>query len=84
MTEDFTIKDGVLYKYLGKASDVTIPNGIKAIEDRAFLLHMGLKSVKIPNGVKRIGQDAFNSCHNLEYIELPQTLTNIGQGAFSY
>lgn len=84
MWEDFTVKDGMIYKYLGNGGDVVLPEGITGIKEAAFSHKNSLKSIKIPNGVKRIGKSAFSSCKNLECIELPRTLTNIGEGAFSY
>lgn len=56
--EDFEIKDGVLVRYNGNDSDVTIPEGVTEIGNLAFCM-TGVENVIIPDGVKRIGGGAF-------------------------
>jgi hypothetical protein len=43
---------------------VTIPNGVTAIGDGAFLFCTSLKSMTIPASVKKISDDAFMGCDN--------------------
>jgi len=79
---DFEIKNGVLVKYKGNSSDITIPDGVKKIGDEAFYECSGLKSVVIPNSVSSIGDYAFNYCDELTSVIIPNSVTSIGKFAF--
>ena len=84
--DDFSVSDGVLGKYSGSSSSVTVPssvNGSKvtAIGARAFE-GSSVTSVTIPDGVAKIGQMAFSDCALLTSVTLPSTLTSIGDCAF--
>ena len=57
--EDFVTQNGVLLKYIGTDSDVTIPNGIKYIGFGAFANCKSLTSISIPESVTMIGFYAF-------------------------
>lgn len=52
--------------------DLTIPDGVTQIEERAFYRCGGLTSVTIPNSVMRIGNDAFYGCANFTSATIPQ------------
>lgn len=69
--EDFTIGDGVLTGYTGKASKVEIPEGVTAIGERAFEGNRRIKSVTIPDSCLRVGYEAFYDCQNLTELVLP-------------
>ncbi len=84
--DDFSVSDGVLGKYSGSSSSVTVPssvNGSKvtSIGARAFE-GSSVTSVTIPDGVAKIGQMAFSDCALLTSVTLPSTLTSIGDCAF--
>lgn len=79
--EDFEITDGVLEKYNGRDTEVTIPAGVTAIGDRAFF-NSRVQSVTVPAGVVSIGESAFESCSSLSSISLPAGLTEIKDLAF--
>ena len=64
-------------------ANVTIPDGITAINAEAFSYCMKLESVVIPNGVTNIGNSAFFGCTSLKSVTLPSSVTNIGDLAFS-
>lgn len=64
---DFEI-DRVLVKYKGKGGDVTIPNGITSIGERAFEHCRNLTSITIPSSVSSIGKGAFTWCYALDKI----------------
>ncbi|MBQ3489972.1 MAG: leucine-rich repeat domain-containing protein [Clostridia bacterium] len=83
MTEDFTVKDCIIYKYLGKGGDVVILEGITGIHMHAFSWCNVLKSIKIPNSIKRIGEASFLRCQNLESMVIPDGVTDIGEFAFN-
>ena len=60
---DFEIKGGVLVKYHGSASEVTIPDSVKEIGEEAFADQDGVKKLYIPTTVKKIGREAFRETH---------------------
>lgn len=64
------------------ATDVVLPEGVKAIGMWAFYNCKALTSVKILNGVIRIGYEAFRDCEALTTIEIPASVTSIEEGAF--
>lgn len=68
---DFEI-DRVLVKYKGKGGDVTIPNGITSIGERAFEHCRNLTSIIIPDSVKHVDEMAFSGCSKLEYLTIPK------------
>lgn len=84
-------KDGnvTITGYLGKNSDVSIPNEIEGkpvteIGNGAFLRNEIIKHVSIPEGVIKIGSGAFVGCPNVMSVELPSTVMVIGEGMFHY
>ena len=87
---EFEIKDGVLIKYNGTASQVVIPAGVREIGRRAFASHRSLREVRFEeNGapenavLTKIGLFAFSDCPKLCKLELPWGLREIGCCAFS-
>ena len=60
-----------------------IPQGITAIESRAFYDCKFLTGVTIPDSVISIGDWAFFSCDFLTSISIPDSVTSIGDCAFS-
>ncbi len=60
-----------LIRYLGTATNITVPNSVTSIAEGAFLNCSGLTSVTIPNPVTSIAKGAFNGCSSLESISLP-------------
>lgn len=79
---DFVIKDGILEKYTGTASNVDVPDGVTGIGDKAFCDCRSLASVRLPDSVKSIGSGAFSQCRKLKNITLPRSLKSIGEEAF--
>lgn len=79
----FVIKDGVLVKYTGTASEVTIPEGVISIGERAFFQNKNITSLTFPSSLKSIGEFAFENCSNLIDFSIPSNITYIGRGAFS-
>ncbi len=82
VVEKFLIEDGVLSRYTGTDSAVTIPNGVKTIGYYAFEGNRDLNSIVIPDGVTTIETGAFSHCTALKNVTLPNSLTSIGSSAF--
>lgn len=55
---DFGIYDNHVVAYRGSGGDITIPNGVTAIFDRAFQNNTSITSITIPNSVTIIGSRA--------------------------
>ena len=83
--------DGVLYNtkkqsimlYLqgNTAEHFDVPDGIREIEDKAFI-RARLVSVTLPAGMERIGCESFDQCSFLTDVSLPEGLKSIGADAF--
>ena len=62
---------------------VTIPEGVRYINNGAFQNCTALKSVKFPNSLKRIGSVAFSGCTSLSSITFGSGLKSIEYNGFS-
>lgn len=83
ITEEFLVNNGVLQKYTGKNPNVSIPDNIIEIGNRAFKECDHILSVTIPSSVKTIGNNAFQYCSNLETVTFcGENLYSIGNSAF--
>ena len=88
----FSFADGVLYNrekqsvmlYLqsSAAGSFRVPDGIREIEDKAFV-RAKLVSLALPGSLERIGTESFNQCIALAEILLPEGLKSIGTDAFT-
>lgn len=65
---DFVIENGVLQEYHGPGGDVTIPECVTEIGERAFEGCAALTEVVLPQTVRRIGPWAFYQCVHLTRI----------------
>ena len=71
----------VLIRYRGQAKKYKIPDGTRAIADRAVNAP-SLEHIVIPDSVAYIGSDAFSGCNHLKTIEISaQTVERIGKNA---
>ncbi len=68
----------------GSLTQVSLPNGLRAIGVRAFCSCNRLKEIIMPDTVERVGDMAFASCTELSNVKLSNTLTAIGDSAFNY
>ena len=66
----------------GKGAEVTFPEEITAIGDRAFDGCANLENVEIPDTVTEIGFYAFDGCSGLKKVTLPKNLGSIKDGVF--
>ena len=63
-------------------TELTIPDSVTIIDERAFEGCTKLREIFIPDSVTTIGEDAFNDCKSLAYITIPNSVTNLGKGVF--
>ena len=73
---------GRLYLNGTELSNITIPEGITAINKYAFHGCASLTSVVIPYYITRIGERAFYSCSNLTSVVIEYGVTHIESSAF--
>ena len=66
----FIIKDGVLLKYSGNETSVTIPNSVTKIGGGVFGHRSNLTSITIPNSVTEIEGYAFYGCSSLTAVHI--------------
>ena len=78
----FVIKNGVLTKYKGEETSVTVSFLATSIGERAFYCNEYLKNVKIPNSITHIDDEAFSGCKNLTSIEIPDSVAMVGSHVF--
>ena len=88
LTGNYKVKDGTVaisesaFWGCTNLASVTLPYGLRIIDNYVFNYCSNLKSVTIPNSVKSIGNQAFGSCTNLTNITIPNSVTKIGWNAF--
>ena len=63
--------------------EISIPNSVTSIEDRAFWECSSITSIIFPNSVTSIGGGAFYNCSSLTSINIPNSVTSIGSSAFT-
>ncbi|NCA83170.1 MAG: leucine-rich repeat domain-containing protein [Opitutae bacterium] len=66
----------------GRKGGYTPPEGVRAIEERAFAGCDGLTDVFIKTSTTTIGQEAFKGCTGLPHLTIPSTMERIGDRAF--
>ncbi len=74
----------ILYKYLGDAQVVNIPEGVTAISGNAFDGKENLTYVNIPDSMLFIGDYAFYRCNNLKAVSLPDSIYYMGIYSFGF
>jgi len=86
------IRNGILHRYTGSASEIVIPIGVIRIEGYqmtpnwrtgAFYGCKSIKSIKLPETLIEIGKEAFSGCENLQKINIPESVTTISKLAFT-
>ncbi len=82
------IPDGITYitkrAFSGSSiTSVTIPEGVKSINDYTFAYCKKLKTVNLPSTIISIKYAAFSGCSALNNISLPKNLETIEEYAFN-
>ncbi len=73
----------VRYPIKRPGSEYRVPDGVKSIEEGAFLECGGLTGVILPDSVERIESGAFNMCDRLTNVTLPADIKWIGDHVFA-
>lgn len=87
---EFTVPEGIVkigkkaFAYCEKLEKVTLPKGLRIIDDCAFDHCKALTEIALPEGLKEIGYDAFCSCTSLGSVAIPRSVMYIKAGAFRY
>ena len=74
---------GNLYVNNTKVTTLTIPNGVTAIANYAFVGFAGITSIQF-NKATTIGAFAFAGCHGLTNVTIPSGVTALGNNSFAY
>ena len=82
------VKNVSIWKYIGTASNVIIPNEIDNMEvtticKYAFYYCDKLKKIEMPDTITTIEERAFSDCYLLEEIIIPEKVSYIGNYAFA-
>lgn len=80
---DFKIEGGVLVKYRGTETNVSIPDTVEVIGEGAFEDNTRVELVVVPNSVRRIEAYAFWGCDKLDTVVLGKGLKAVGDFAFT-
>ncbi|MBQ6108154.1 MAG: leucine-rich repeat domain-containing protein, partial [Thermoguttaceae bacterium] len=70
-------------RFIGKETEVVVPDGATEIRPGAFKDCHSLTSVTLPEGVTKIDFGAFLRCSSLKTVALPESLNEIEWGAFA-
>ena len=71
-----------MYKYVGNATSIVIPDSVISVGSGAFEGCSSLTSITIPDGVTSIGYySVFEGCSSLTSITIPDSVTSIGDNA---
>lgn len=79
----FAISNGILIKYLGHATTVSIPEIVNQISSSAFMGCSEVEEIAIPDSVKGIDRYSFVSCACLKVIHIGFGVSVIPMGAFA-
>lgn len=81
-SRDFVIENNILVEYLGKDTEIVIPEGVEVIDEEVFAFNENLKVVYLPSTIKEIRDGAFFYCDSLSEAYLQEGVQTIGYGAF--
>ena len=71
-----------LIAYSSDSEDITIPDGVTFIGNRAFSKNQHIKSITIPNSVEKLGNFCFEECESLQRVTLGVGMKEIKRYAF--
>ena len=76
-----TITANMMYR--SSPRHIIVPEGVKKIEDGAFMTMNSLQSIELPQYLEEIGGGAFMACKNLKSIVIPEGVKKINDLTFS-
>ena len=76
----FSIKNGVLVKYAGQETGVTVPDGVTKIAAHAFDSCTAVREVILPDSVQQIERFAFVHCLSLQHMQFGFGIRTIPAG----
>ena len=65
-------------------TNISLPDSLVSIGNRAFSYCEKLQDIKYPNNLKKIGNLAFWNCINFKSLKFPNSLKSIGNNSFGY
>ena len=80
------IKNGVLVRYTPEPdeTEVTVPDGVTEIGEKAFQECKTLTAVTLPDSVQIIGRFAFDECTNLVSVQFGNGIREVGWMSFAF
>lgn len=79
---DYLIEDDKVIKYIGSATETTVPEYVRIIGENAFA-NTEVLSVTLPEELHTIGKNAFAWCSKLSHVAFPSGVKIIDDGAFA-
>jgi len=80
---DFKMEGTTLIKYRGDDTNISIPNTVEVIGEKAFENNKNVEVIVMPKSVQNIEAYAFWGCDNLNTVVLGSGLSEVGDFAFA-
>lgn len=81
-TDDLKFIDNWIIKCDSFNNEISIPDGIIGISDKAFSKLNNLETVVLPDSLQSLGERAFEDCHKLCSVSIPDNVKRVGSNAF--